>query len=192
VEIASIVEGFGEVEAVPTLIRRFAQLNGRHDVVAPRSFRVARDKLLRDGELERVVQQAANEAGPDGRILILIDADDTCPATMGPLLQARALRARPDRVSRVVLAKFEFESWFLAAAVSLRGLRHLPRDLVAPFDPESIRGAKEWLSIRMQRIGGYQETLDQPALAAQFNLEQARAAPSFDKCYRELTRLLAG
>ena len=188
-KIASIVEGFGEVEAVPTLIRRFAHLNGRYDVVAPRSFRVPRDRLLRAGVLERVVQQAANEAGPDGRIFILIDADDDCPATIGPLLLARAMQARPDRVSRVVLAKSELESWFLAAAASLRGVHFLPRDLEAPPDPESIRGAKEWLSTKMN--GTYRPTVDQTAFAAQFDLAQARAAPSFDKCYRELTRLLA-
>lgn len=139
--------------------------------------------------MERAVRGAANEAGPDGRIFILIDADDVCPATMGPRLQERAEQARPDRVSGVVLAKFELESWFLAAGISLRGVRDLPMDLEAPADPESIRDAKGWLGKQMNRT--YSETLDQPALAAQFDLAQARAAPSFDKCYRELTRLLA-
>ena len=91
----------------------------------------------------------------------------------------------------VVLAKHEFEAWFLAAAESLRGFRSLDTSLSAPPDPESIQGAKEWLSGHMSGAGGYRETVDQPALAARFDLEKARAAPSFDKCYRELTRLLA-
>ena len=36
----------------------------------------------------------------------------------------------------------------------------------------------------------YIETLDQPALAARFDLDLARRADSFDKCYREIIRLL--
>src|SRR5439155_15126670 len=111
------------------------------DIQVPRPFRVPKDRLLRDGELERAVSQAAEDAGPDGRILILIDADDDCPATLGPRLLLRARNARPDRPTCVVLAKFEFESWFLASADSLRGIRSLRGDLDAPSDPESIRGA---------------------------------------------------
>ena len=51
-------------------------------------------------------------------------------------------------------------------------------------------GAKEWLRRRMQTGKTYRETTDQPALAAQFDLQQARQADSFDKCYREIVRLL--
>ncbi len=36
----------------------------------------------------------------------------------------------------------------------------------------------------------YRETTDQPALAALFDIEQARKADSFDKCYRDIVRLL--
>jgi hypothetical protein len=51
-----------------------------------------------------------------------------------------------------------------------------------------VRGAKGWLNARMPR--GYSPTIDQPALTAVFDLEQARTAPSFDKLIRELTQLL--
>ncbi len=88
----------------------------------------------------------------------------------------------------VVLARSEFESWFIAAAESLRGRCGLPDDLEAPRDPEAIRGAKEWLGRHMRRR--YVETLDQPALTALFDLDAARRADSFDKCRREIERLL--
>jgi len=39
--------------------------------------------------------------------------------------------------------------------------------------------------------GHYVETLDQPALAALFDLTAARRADSFDKCWREMSRLIA-
>jgi len=96
---------------------------------------------------------------------------------------------RDDVTVSVVLAKCEFEAWFLAAAESLRGERGLGHDLVSPGDPEGIRGAKEWLRGRMTGAT-YSETLDQPALTARFDLDAARRADSFDKCFREIRRLL--
>ena len=69
---------------------------------------------------------------------------------------ARATAARGDMLISVVLAKPEFEAWFLAAAESLRGERGLPVQMVAPDDPEGIVHAKEWLSGRI--LHGYSET----------------------------------
>ena len=42
----------------------------------------------------------------------------------------------------------------------------------------------------MENNESYSETTDQPALTALFDLEQARQVDSFDKCYREIVRLL--
>ena len=36
----------------------------------------------------------------------------------------------------------------------------------------------------------YDETTDQPALTALFDMSMARRADSFDKCYREIVKLL--
>ncbi len=102
----------------------------------------------------------------------------------------RAREARSDLAIGVVLAKREFEAWFLAAADSLRGKRGLATNLTAPDDPEAIRGAKEWLTARMAPGRRYVETLDQSALAATFDLELARRAPSFDKLYRQVAALI--
>ena len=125
-------------------------------------------------------------AGEGAAVLVLIDADDDCPAKLGPSLLRRLRGRLPDRPSAVVLAKREFEAWFLAAARSLRGCRGLAQDLGPPAHPEEIRGAKEWLA---RRMGRYRPTLDQPALAAVMDLEEARRAPSFDKLWRDLERI---
>ena len=77
-----------------------------------------------------------------------------------------------------------------AAAKSLRGQRGLKNDLNSPANPEAIRDAKRWLSGRMENNKTYRETQDQPALAVLFDIEQARQADSFDKCYRDIVRLL--
>jgi hypothetical protein len=62
--------------------------------------------------------------------------------------------------------------------------------LTAPDDPESIEAAKAWLSTRMPANSPYSETIDQPALTAQFSLAMARRSASFDKVHRDIHRLL--
>jgi len=191
VRLASIVEGDGECEAIPVLVRRIALAldPGLIPLVQP-VLRVPGSRLIKQGELERTVELAARKLGGQGGILIVLDCDDGCPAEDAPAFLNRAIAARRDLAISVVLAKREYEAWFLAAAESLRGQRGLPADLTAPADPEAIRGAKEWLAERMPPSRGYSETSDQPALTAIFDMAAARRADSFDKCYREITRLL--
>lgn len=190
--ISCIVEGHGERDAVGVLVRRVAaQLDPGLVPKVPPPLRVPKDRLLRSGELKRSIDLAARHVKGSGGVFILIDADDDAPCVHGPQLLARANQARPDVPIAVVLAKREFEAWFLAAAESLRGQRGLPSDLEPPTDPEGVRGAKEWLRSRMRENRTYSEPLDQPALAATFDLNVARLrSGSFDKCWRELTRLL--
>jgi hypothetical protein len=193
VRIACIVEGQGELEAVPILVRRLGQrLAPELTVHIPRPIRIPKSKLLRQGELERAVELAARMGSPVDGILIILDSDDDCPAELGPALLARARQARADVPIGVVLAKREFEGWFLAAAQSLAGYRGLAVNLRAPADPEAVRGAKEWLSEHMDSLHPYVPTLDQPACAAHMDLDQALQAASFGKCWREVRRLLTG
>jgi hypothetical protein len=190
-KIVTIVEGHGEVEALPILIRRIAMSIAPGEVPElPKPIRVGRQKFLKPDELERAVELAARNAGPNGKILILLDADEDCPGTLGPEILARARAARADRSISVVLAKREFESWFLAAARSIAGHRGIREDVVPPQDPEEVRDPKRWLSDRMATGRPYRETLDQPALSTSFDLEAGRTASSFDKMWRELASAL--
>lgn len=189
--IACVVEGHGEVEAVPVLIRRVAaSLPGSPPVDVPAPIRIPKDKALKPKELERAVDLARRKAGPGGAVFVIFDADDDCPATLGPDLLARARGSCSDRPLGMVIAKREFEGWFLAAARSLRGRRGLDINLEPPETPEEVRGAKEWLTKHKRDGTTYAETVDQPALAATFDFEQARSADSFDKCFRVLEQLL--
>lgn len=191
--IATIVEGHGEVEAVPVLLRRLAKrLSPDFVVDAPRPIRIGRQKILKPGELERAIGLAARLAGTDGCILILLDADDDCPAERGPELLRRARGERTDCDIRVVLAKAEYEAWFLAACDSIAGRRGIAESAVPPPEPESIRDAKGWLSTHMPGDQSYSPRLDQPALTAVFDLDSAQMAPSFDKLWRDVSSLLAG
>lgn len=191
IRIASIVEGHGEVEALPILLRRIAgALDPQIVLSLPQPIRISKSKLVRPNQLEKAVEIAAVNTGGQGAILVLIDCDDDCPAEQAPELMARVTATRADLPGAVVLAKHEFEAWFLAGAESLRGQRGLQDDLVGPPDAESVRGAKEWLSARMPAGASYRETLDQAALAAVVDLEMVkRASPSFRKFHKEVIRL---
>lgn len=191
IELAVIVEGHGDVEAVPILLRRMlAEIAPSQIVKIHRPIRVPRMRVVKPRELERAIELACALLRGEGAILVLLDADDDCPKQLAPHLLARAEEVAGPLPVSTVLATREFESWFLAAAASLAGCRGLPAPLVPPESPESIRGAKEWLRERMPSARGYSETLDQPALAATFDLEAARrGAPSFAKLHRDLLRL---
>jgi hypothetical protein len=193
VRIAAIVEGHGECEAVPILIRRIAETidPGFVPKVLP-PLRVPASRLLKEGEIERSVNLAARKLQGRGGIVIIVDCDweDGCPAEDGPMLLKRSVAARGDLPIAVVLAKREFEAWFLAAADSLRGKFGLPGDLESPAYPESIRGAKEWLTEKMPPGRAYAETADQPTFTAIFDMNSARRADSFDKCYRDIRSML--
>ena len=191
VKIGCIVEGKSEVETVPLLIRRIAaDLYPELPIVVPPPIRRPRNKVVKENELERAVEFVARQIGGQGAIFIILDSDEDCPAELGPALLHRASQARSDLPIAVVIAKNEFEAWFLAAAESLRGRRRLKNDIHPPKDPEAVRDAKGWLDRRMENNESYSETRDQPALAALFSIDQARQADSFDKCYREIVRLL--
>jgi len=176
-----IVEGHGEIEALPRLIRRIYEefLPGIIPIINP-PIRIKAGSFLNDTAYFRkyVLMAAAKAAQSDGEVLILLDCEDGCPATLGPYLLAKATMVRPDVLFKVALAHREYETWFLAAAQSLRGCAGLPDDLLPPGNPEHIRGAKEWLGRHMGQ--SYDPIIHQAAFTAQFDLGQAKAVPSFD------------
>lgn len=189
--VATIVEGHGEVEALPILLRRITeQVAPGLSLQLPRPIRVNRQRVLKAGELERAVELAARLGQTGDGVLILLDGNGDCPGRLGPKLLRRAAEARPDRTIRVVLAASEYEAWFLAAARSIAGRHGIDATVAPPAEPEAIRDAKGWLSGHMRTGQRYRATLHQPALTAIFDLDAARTAPSFDKLWRDVNALL--
>lgn len=196
--IVSIIEGGGDEDAVPILIRRIAADIGLY-VDAPRGIRTSRDRFPRfTSERENRMRIAQIDAGTSGGILVLLDADCEPECRHGEpkcLLGDELLEAiRPLAAGLpvgVVLAHWEFESWFIAAAESLVERGDLKPGTQAPRNPEAVQGAKEWLRSHMLNRPTYSPTADQPRLTAQFDMQQARQrSPSFDWCYREIERLI--
>jgi hypothetical protein len=195
VVIASVVEGEGEIAALPVVLRRLMYEANVWDGDIRRPYLVGRGRLVKQGGLEAAVEGLARRLPPatPGGILVVIDADDDCPAALGPELLRRAEAVRSDLRIAVVLANREFEAWFLAAAPSLGGHAGLPAGLAVPGDCERPRDCKGWLSRHRADGGSYRPRVDQAALASAFDLRLARAnSPSFDKLCRDVGYLVTG
>ena len=191
--LACIVEGHGEVQAVPVLLRRIAtEIDAECHLEIPPPIRAKRQRLVKEntGELQRSLELALRKTPFPRAVLILIDADEDCPAELGPKLLQSAKKLRSDAIVSVVIAKMEFEAWFLAAFPSLSGKRGLKNELPAISNPEDIRDAKKTITGFMEKNRAYSETNDQAAFAAGFDCHLARCSVSFNKFWCEVERLL--
>lgn len=187
----TIVEGQGDELAVPTLIHRVArEVSPEVQIVVPRPIRVARNRIIKSDELEKYITMAADYTEQSDGILVLLDANGDCPMELGPELLRKAQEIRPDRLIRVVLAKREYESWFLASADSLRGHYGIGLTCTAPPNPEEIQNAKGWISKRMSSRRPYNPTIHQQGMTRNIDLNMARRSRSFSKLYSDVEYLL--
>jgi len=191
--IVPIVEGKADADAIRILLMRILHSVNVYDVLVARPFRLARTRVKRENEIERTVTLAVKPPDREkvSAVLVIMDSDDDCPAALGPELLRRCKSVTQLPVA-VVLAKKEFESWFLGAKESLRGVRGIRNDATAPQNPEEIRGAKGQLSRNMEGSRHYRCAVDQAVLANKMDLELARQrCPSFDKLVRDVRKLLS-
>jgi hypothetical protein len=200
--VAPIVEGDGEVACVPILLKRiWYELPGGGYIDVLKPTRAKRDLLVKAGEIEKSVHMASGKLGnpPESSdpalvlILILSDADDDCPGALGPSLLDRARKVCPPEIDVArVPAKYEYETWFAAAAESLSVPLGLATDFRASEVPEESRLRKAWV-IRHDRAQGknHSETVDQSKMTCAMDLVLCRKrSPSFDKLCREFARRL--
>ena len=191
--VASIVEGHGEQQAVQRLLRRIAtDAAPLAQLRVNEPIRVKSGSFVNDsGYFSRYVNLAAAKARQEiaGHVLILLDSEDECPARFGPRLLVQAQAVAPDVNIIVALAYREYETWFMAAVESLRGVEDLSGAAVRPADPEATRNAKGWLGRHMPH--GYDPIAHQLAFTNRFDLGAGRTVPSFDRLYRKIAALLA-
>lgn len=201
--VVPIVEGETEERCLKILLSRLwkvIQPVGDTSVLAVlEPLPTKRSSLVKigDSELPKRIGLAANSlrdalwqpAIDTGFVLLMADAEEDCPATLGPLLLKRAKEARADLDIACVLPKRELENWFKAAAASLGGVCGLPPELAAAGDAEHGSGG-EWLTSQKRRLGRnmkYKKPDDAVELAKAMDLAQCRAnSPSFAKLCREL------
>ena len=113
-----------------------------------------------------------------------MDADADCPKRISEQLLSWASTHHADLNAAVVVAKREMEAWFVAGAESLKqGLSNNP-------NAESMPDPKAWVARNV--LGRYYTpTGDQASLANRLDLGMARCVQSFDKFFRDASRLLS-
>lgn len=185
-----IVEGHGEVEAVPVLLRRLlAEAQCQHIAVG-RPIRRTQSQLHSKEGVQAGVRLALLQ--PEcAAVVVLFDGEDDCPKELAAPVRAWAREAAAGTPCDVVVAYREYETWFLAAIESLRGQYGIAKDASPPADPDSKRDAKGALEAFMPASRAYSETLDQPAMSALFDLSLAhRRNRSFRKLVKAFGDLL--
>ena len=184
-KIYSIVEGHGEVKALPVLLRRLL-----HDHALCYGIQPGEPVRRKDFEFRReaTVQKAVRLAlmQPDcAAVLLVFDGEDDCPAELGAQVRAWAQAEAGDTPCEVVVAYREYETWFLAALESLRGQCRIAGNAESSADPEASRDAKGALESFMPRGSSYSPTIHQQRLSATFDLSLAHRR---NRSFRKLTK----
>ena len=183
------VEGDGEADAVPTLVKRLLKEKGEwHDILLDDDpFRVGSvDKLVKADFRNWKRFLGASLKRPNvGGVLLILDGDiekvggkEFCAAAVAKSLAGAAMHVGAGETFSVavVFARQEYETWLIAGVASLAGQRLPDGRLIKPNAkaPEgdleaSPRDAKGWLRAIVD--GGYKPTRDQAALTRLVDLE---------------------
>jgi hypothetical protein len=206
------VEGEGESEAVPRLVKRLLTEQAAWDAVIldEDSFRVGSvNRLAKDGfrEWKRKLGAALKRTNV-GAVLLLLDgdvkrvgSDEFCVVAVARSLAKEAVTVGAGKTfsAAVVFAIKEYESWLIAGIESLAGVKLPDGRLIAPIGtkaPEgdleqSPRDAKGWLGDRIE--GGYKPTRDQLAMTDMVDLQvvRDRQLRSFHRLESALGQLVA-
>jgi hypothetical protein len=172
--IQPIVEGHGEIQAVPVLLRRLITEAGAYHIEVNSPIRARQSDLLNEERLRSRVALAKRQARC-GAVLVLFEHEDGCPRELGPRLLSWARAEAVPLPCAVALAHREYEAWFLAAVESLRGKRGIRNDAVSPLAPEAVRDAKGALEGLMTAGRRYHPTVDQAAFSGVFSMRDAYA-----------------
>lgn len=191
--VGLVVEGHGEVAAVPILIRRILSDLGADHVQVLHPHRVPRSKLGK-GEWGRAIRlqfAKALESGPDGAcVLAIMDADDDDPEAIAQMVFDEVPNLGDGQVD-VVVAVREYEAWFLASLKSIRGHGAVRSDAEFPGNPERPRNAKKALEEQMTQ--SYSETLHQASFSQLIDLQACSAgSPSFAELVTSLASRFGG
>jgi hypothetical protein len=193
--VVVIVEGHGEDAAIRPLFERIWHEHLRcFDSLEVIPWRGKQGKLLTQEGLRPVIEAAAIKLHAPGAenlrrlLLIMIDTEGKdCPKTKAPELIQQARSVRSDETTEIacVMPNVMFETWFAAAAESLRGKNDLPADLTKPADAEGEKLGKSWMQKHLQRK--YKETVDQPRFAAAMSLSECEKS---SRSFRKLVKVL--
>lgn len=185
--LVCVVEGKGEVKAIPNLCARILNtLEVWSWSVDPEPIRQPRTCLVdgrigspmrpvKEDQFDRAVQLALRSRRADG-VLVLCDSDDDCPAVWGPTASKRMTAVCR---GAAVMAHREFETWIL------QGLEH-----AAALEPEMIERRRDAKGLLRRYVPGYRPGKDQLAATRQLDIKRCWArSDSFDKLVRSIAAI---
>ena len=194
IKLLPIVEGQGEVEAVPLLLRNIVEQMERWDVVIERPMNShGKPNLTREEGIERFLQLGRRK-GISG-ILVLLDADKDCARSLAEELAARSRSLKLEIPIAIVCANRCYEAWFLAsmetiAGKALKGTPGLPPDCRYDEPPEERINPKTWITEQLSNQL-YKETVHQAPLSTLIDIRLAsERSRSFRRLVHGLEQLL--
>ncbi|QJP14654.1 DUF4276 family protein [Starkeya sp. ORNL1] len=161
-----IVEGQGDSEAIPVLMRRTYEINEIYDVyAAPRPKQIGSiPRFLREGEMERWIQYGLQSDGDS--VLVALDCEDDDPEAVRTEVSRRlhTMNRCKDKKVAFVLFVREYETMFLHGIDEIK--MTYPQNGWIPganleLQPEMYRDAKGSLSRLMNNDYAYKPTRDQ-------------------------------
>jgi hypothetical protein len=195
-KIVPIVEGEGEVQAVPKLLFKILHDLGRFDIqISQPKNANGVSNIWKPMGLEHFLKLAAREADC-AAILVLIDSDGKCPITLAKQLCQRAIAAQINQPIMIVCADHMYEAWLVASIESIAGKKlgqreGLPANLQFEGDPDNIPNPKQWLDKRFTKGRGYKETADQVEMTKLLELERSLLlSRSFRRLYHAVEEAL--
>jgi hypothetical protein len=199
-----IVEGDGEVKALPLLLRRlFGEIDQIYDfeIAKPKNAHGCGGLTTPDG-IERFVKYALIEPDCEA-VLVLIDNDatrglpenqaleDDCAPALAHYLAQRINGIHPSKPVVVVVARWEYEAWLLASLETAGQAIGLPAGIVYDGDVESVRSAKSWINQRLPPGRKYSETRDQVSMTASLDFGRVESrSPSFRRLKHALEEVV--
>ena len=176
--IVPIVEGDGEVEAVPLLLRRvLGERHGRYDIRIQRPINArGKPKLLR--KFASFLEYARRDQECNA-VLVLLDGDKDCPRVLTADLAQTVAGLNMSVPVVIVCAHREYEAWFIASLDSekgdgIRATLGLSETAAFEGDVESIGSPKGWIQAQMPQSTGYKETQHQASLTPFIDIEHTQ------------------
>lgn len=171
-----IVEGHGEIPAVPILIRNILTAHDIHDVQPLPAWRHGEYPSVVN-KFDNIFLHAIKENAPILWIMDFDSKDYDCPVKEANALLNKAEALRPGWPIKIAFLVKEYETLFLIDEAATRKVfPDIPSQTSFPENPENIRGAKGWLSKARPSPGSaYKETVHQAKITAHLNLNLLRA-----------------
>ncbi len=192
--IVPVVEGPGEVAALPALLSRILlEYYNRPDVLVAYGKRgvVSANGLPKlETQLAKFLQHAQNKPDCDA-ILVLLDADNDCPVILSQELSQHCEQVGTKCPVQIVCARRSYESWFLASLDTVKGKSVIPDTATLSGDAENVPNPKQWITALLPRGQAYKETTHQAALSSYIDLDLAhKNSRSFRRLCHALEQLL--